>query len=760
MKKLFALILAVTMLAAVLCACGPNNPSVTTTDGTGTQGTGTQGTGTQGGSDPATTTTGQGGKTTSSEPSVKTDKFDANDIVLSFAALSDVHCQNGQNMPTNKFYNALNQLKDYAIKSGDKNGIDAVMIAGDLTQSGQVSEANAVKDTYRRVFDEKEVPLLFTTGNHEELYGGKLLMSDFLNIYGKTFFEKDLTEYATDFKNGSRLCKVGDYYFIFVNPDSNGKYYKVNGVATPYAAATKEWLDNTLKMLTENDPGKAVFVFTHPMIYNTVYGSELYTSDSLMWYTTDLTSILSKYPQVVTFSGHLHFPINDPRSIMQTDFTSLGCGSVRYMAIEDGGYEEMSSSTVMKDCDEFSQGYLVQIDGNGNVRFTRMDFYNNTTIGEAWEISAPKADKSHLLAYPKSRSEKNAAPVLPEDALDIEFGTAGKLSVSTTVKFKAATDDEFAHHYVLTAKKVGGTKVTTKKVLSDFYRHGTSEDMKKEFEINVGNITIGSKFEFSLVAVDSWGAESNRITKVVEVGAGKPAETSETGIYADLDFDGEIKDTKGNVTVVSNGAEIGKFEVSHAGKKYTVNALHATSGKHATCKFNSLASASDFRKFAEGNFSVEAFYVAKSATGKVQGIVCGTQAGGWGLAEQASGQPYFITGGSGGLSGYNPSVVASSVASRTELTHVVATYDFAEKKSYIYVNGVLAGSADITTDFKVGAGSTFNYFCLGDDITASLAGGDFPAGDMIIADAKIYTGALTAQEASKAYTDAVAALSK
>ena len=754
MKKLFALILAVTMLAAVLCACGPNTPAVTTTGGTGTEGTGTQG-----GSDPATTT-GQGG-TTSSDPSVKTDKFDASNIVLSFAALSDVHCQNGYAMPTNKFYSALNQLKDYAVKSGDKDGIDAVMIAGDLTQSGQVSEAKAVKDTYQRVFNEKEVPLLFTTGNHEELYGGKLLMSDFLNIYGKSFFEKDLTEYATDFQNGSRLCKVGDYYFVFINPDSNGKYYKVNGVAAPYAAATKEWLDNTLKMLTEKDPGKSVFLFTHPMIYNTVYGSDLYTGDNLMWYTTDLTSILSKYPQVVTFSGHLHFPLNDPRSIMQTDFTSLGCGSVRYMAIEDGNYIDMSGKTVMKDCNEFSQGLLVQVDANGNIRFTRMDFYNKTTIGETWEISAPKADKSHLDAYRKDRSEKNAAPVLAEDAISFEFGTAGKTSVSTTVKFKSATDDEFAHHYVLTVNRVGSQKKTEKKVLADFYRHGKPADMKKEWEVNLGNLTIGNEYEVSLVAVDSWGKESNKVTTKVTAEGGKPAEVNKTELYVDIDFPSSgMTDTKGNVTVTNHGAETGKFEVTHAGKKYTVDALRATSGKYAICKFNSLSSTSEFRKFAEGNFSVEAFYVAKSSTGKVQGIVCGTQAGGWGLAEQASGQPYFITGGSGGLNGYNPSVVAGAAASRTELTHVVATYDFAEKKSYIYVNGKLSASAPINEDFKVGAGSTFNYFCLGDDITASLVGGDFPAGNMLITDAKIYKGALTAEEASTAYANAVANLSK
>ena len=761
MKKILALVLAVTMLALVLCACGQGNPSVTTESTTTETTTGSTETTTTGSTSSETTTKAEE-TTTKVTPVVELGKFDSSKIVLSFGALSDVHLQNSQTMPTDKFYKALNLLKDYAIKSGDKDGIDAVMIAGDLTQTGQVSEAQSVRDTYKKVFDETKVPLLFATGNHEECYGGVLYMSDFRNIFGESFFKYDLAEYETDFSNGSRLCKVGDYYFIFLQPDSAVSYRKVNGVAAPYKSATKEWLRNTLEMLKKNDPEKPIFVFTHPMIYHTVYGSELYTGDNLMWYTTDLTDILSDYPQVMTFSGHLHFPLNDPKSIMQTDFTSLGCGSVRYMAIENGGYTNMKSGTVMNDCDEFSQGFLVQVDENGNVRLNRMDFYNETTIGEAWEVSHPVSDNSHLSAYPYTRAEKNTAPVFPEDAITIEYGSksaSGK--IKTTIKFKSAMDDEFAHHYILS---FGTTKVTVKKtvkILADFYRHGDPADMKKEWEYSMGTLTPGSEYEVSVIAVDSWGAKSEKITKVFTVEEGKPTEPQKTEIYADIDFaDGKMTDTLGRVTLKNNGASVEKIEVSHAGKKYTVEALHATKGKYVIGQFNELTSAVSFANFAEGGFSVEAFYVTTTSTGKVQGIVCGTQAGGWGLAEQATGQPYFITGGSGGLSGYNPSVVASSASSNTELTHVVATYDFEAKKSYIYVNGKLAGTAAINTDFKVGGGSTFNYFCLGDDITSGLKGGDFPVGNMIMTDAKIYKGALTAAEASTAYTNAVASLSK
>ena len=62
---------------------------------------------------------------------------------------------------------------------------------------------------------------------------------------------------------------------------------------------------------------------THHAVKGTVYGSEL-------WYTNDLDGILEEYEQVVHFSGHSHFPINDPRSIWQGDFTALNTGTLSY----------------------------------------------------------------------------------------------------------------------------------------------------------------------------------------------------------------------------------------------------------------------------------------------------------------------------------------------------------------------------------------------------------------------------------------------
>lgn len=83
------------------------------------------------------------------------------------------------------------------------------------------------------------------------------------------------------------------------------------------------------------------------------------------------------------------------------------------MALENGKYEDMSSATVMQDCNDFSQGNLLQFDASGNMRVLRMDFYNKDVIGEPIVSSYPTSDKGHLTKYNHTTlSLANAAPSL------------------------------------------------------------------------------------------------------------------------------------------------------------------------------------------------------------------------------------------------------------------------------------------------------------------------------------------------------------
>ncbi len=505
--------------------------------------------------------------------------FNANDIVLSLGVVSDVHVN--PQWTADKWKSALQQLKAKALEN-DPDGLAGVLVAGDLIDNPNNTQLSLFKSTLESELDVKKTPLVYTVGNHDvpNYAWAATMPSDVTymrNLFGDDFFlyDKD-QDMRTRYE--ARHCVVGDYHIFSVSP--NGDQPIV------YDPAVVSWLDSQLAAVTSAEPDKYVILITHPMIKNTVYGSRLgeeggiwSSSLSHYWATDALTPVLKKYPQVIVFGGHLHFPLNDPRSVWQGDFTVFGCGSVRYMAIENGKYEDMSSATVMKDCNDFSQGNLLQFDSNGNMRVLRMDFWNKDVIGEPVVSSYPTSDKSHLTKYNHTtRSLANAAPVLSTLDVDVTDGVA-------TAKWAAGTDDEFVHHYVLTLRK-GGTVVTTKKILADFYKSAKTSGMKKEWTRSLGNVTDGT-YELTLEAYDSWDAAAKPLTKTFQVGS------TSSSLWTD-DKAGSDAVSGGNGTVSNDWLTYADGKVS-----WTAN----TTGKPRTAKLT----LPDATEYSVTQISVEDF---------------------------------------------------------------------------------------------------------------------------------------------------------
>lgn len=505
--------------------------------------------------------------------------FNANDIVLSLGVVSDVHVN--PQWTADKWKSALQQLKAKALEN-DPDGLAGVLVAGDLIDNPNNTQLSLFKSTLESELDVKKTPLVYTVGNHDvPSYAWAATMpSDVTymrNMFGDDYYlyDKD-QDMRTSYE--ARHCVVGDCHIFSVSP--NGDQPIV------YDPAVVSWLDSQLAAVTSAEPDKYVILITHPMIKNTVYGSRLgeeggiwSSSLSHYWATDALTPVLKKYPQVIVFGGHLHFPLNDPRSVWQGDFTVFGCGSVRYMAIENGKYEDMSSATVMKDCNDFSQGNLLQFDSNGNMRVLRMDFWNKDVIGKPVVSSYPTSDKSHLTKYNHTtRSLANAAPVLSTLDVDVTDGVA-------TAKWAAGTDDEFVHHYVLTLRK-GGTVVTTKKILADFYKSAKTSGMKKEWTRSLGNVTDGT-YELTLEAYDSWDAAAKPLTKTFQVGS------TSSSLWTD-DKAGSDAVSGGNGTVSNDWLTYADGKVS-----WTAN----TTGKPRTAKLT----LPDATEYSVTQISVEDF---------------------------------------------------------------------------------------------------------------------------------------------------------
>lgn len=505
--------------------------------------------------------------------------FNANDIVLSLGVVSDVHVN--PQWTADKWKSALQQLKAKALEN-DPDGLAGVLVAGDLIDNPNNTQLSLFKSTLESELDVKKTPLVYTVGNHDvPSYAWAATMPSDVT-YMRNMFGDDYYLYDKDqdmrTRYEARHCVVGNCHIFSVSP--NGDQPIV------YDPAVVSWLDSQLAAVTSAEPDKYVILITHPMIKNTVYGSRLgeeggiwSSSLSHYWATDALTPVLKKYPQVIVFGGHLHFPLNDPRSVWQGDFTVFGCGSVRYMAIENGKYEDMSSATVMKDCNDFSQGNLLQFDSNGNMRVLRMDFWNKDVIGEPVVSSYPTSDKSHLTKYNHTtRSLANAAPVLSTLDVDVTDGVA-------TAKWAAGTDDEFVHHYVLTLRK-GGTVVTTKKILADFYKSAKTSGMKKEWTRSLGNVTDGT-YELTLEAYDSWDAAAKPLTKTFQVGS------TSSSLWTD-DKAGSDAVSGGNGTVSNDWLTYADGKVS-----WTAN----TTGKPRTAKLT----LPDATEYSVTQISVEDF---------------------------------------------------------------------------------------------------------------------------------------------------------
>ena len=454
--------------------------------------------------------------------------FDDKRIVLSLGVVSDVHINTGVPKTSEKWTAALEQLVAKASEN-DPDGLDGVLVAGDLIDNPNEKFLGEFKRVYESVLDPVKVPLVYTVGNHDvpKYRWDSTMVSDasyIRRLLGDDYFRTDVDKVSGEGLE-CRHCQIDGYDVIAISPDGTSPVI--------YNPKALEWLDSTLSEITSKDPSRYVIVITHPMLYDTVYGSLLGEADGIWksslpgyWATRELPEILSRYPQVVAFGGHLHFPLNDPRSIWQGGFTALGCASVRYMALEAGGYEYMAGQTVMKDKDEFSQGNLLQFDRRGNMRILRMDFYNEAVIGEPLVMARPSKGGKHLQEYSFSRRRAlNTPPSLSSMDLSLmlapvsEGVKSGTEAAGISVSFASGTDDEFVHHYELTLSR-DGKVLATKKILSDFYKCPLPSGMKRSWTVDFGpesaEGTLGTgKYYVTLKAYDSWDAESEPLVKEI-----------------------------------------------------------------------------------------------------------------------------------------------------------------------------------------------------------------------------------------------------
>ena len=377
--------------------------------------------------------------------------FNENEIVFTFANLSDPHIGFGDNESILR--RNLQTIKKYAA-----NGIDAVLFNGDQTQDGTKVQAESFVSIIKEAFDVTEVPVILTHGNHDVYWSGCMTRAEFVNAYGLDMylFDQDMTSIY----KGNRHVEINGYHFITVDIQTYMPNYNT------LSGETKTWLQNTLDRIVAQDPNSYVFVSCHSPAKDTTYGS---MSDDVKgtgdWGASkDLDDILKEYPQVILFTGHTHYGINLETNINQSTYTQINSGSSSDIEFD---------MIIPENRRSFAQGMIVEVDKDNNVRITRIDLAKDQVIKQPWYIDAYKTDGSSLTRYSKeTRLAANRAPQFPAGIEVVEVSTS-----EIRVDFKSAVDDDMVFYYEIEVLNETGGVIASKIIVTPFYNDPQLKNM-------------------------------------------------------------------------------------------------------------------------------------------------------------------------------------------------------------------------------------------------------------------------------------------
>ena len=394
--------------------------------------------------------------------------------VLRFVVCSDIHLNGDENQEAAvRFGNLFDDMYAYAEKE-EYSGLDAMVVAGDFTGDGAEKEY----EVYTKIVADhmKEgTQLLTILGNHEFIDYRDVDATVGYDVYKKFVNENVDTDIV-----------INGYHFIGVSYDDNGKSF----------TGKMKWLDERLRNATQEDPTKPVFVYQHPHPFLTVYGS-------VNWGDFNIRTVLSKYPQVVDFSGHSHYAACDPRSVWQGEFTAVGTGSLSAFM---GNLNYIDGD---KDAPGKSGGaWLVECDEKGNVSMKLYDIENRMFFDNIDYYFTDLADKSKRTYTWNKQKSLDTAPVFPaESAVSAYVDENG----DTIITFPEAEGYYIAENYKITVTGEKHNKVFESTVISEYVR-ATDDDVC----VNIGKTDSGN-YTVKVTACSPYATEGGTLTGTITV---------------------------------------------------------------------------------------------------------------------------------------------------------------------------------------------------------------------------------------------------
>ena len=433
---------------------------------------------------------------------------------LMLGVLSDLHICNEKGAETVR----------KALEFFRRRGVDAVLVSGDIAESGNRAQLKVFADTWYGVFpgdkapDGSRVERLFVYGNH-----------DFYSYtWGGGKFEKN-TEDAK-----ANAISYGENYKRFWKEFFHEEFQpiwlkRVKGV--PFIGAhwgCERGLEKFLKEhAAEIDPKLPLVYTQHAHPKDTCIGAWAWGHDDGF-----STRVLSAWPNAVAFTGHSHYTLTDERSVWQGAFTSINAGCLRYSSTDYSLRENFSRNGCGFVGDKHKhrmsevntkdgrQGMLVSF-YDDRLEIERREFVYDQSLGDDWIVPFPAGRTANSFA---ERAKARVAPEFPSGAqVTVETHKPAKEGdvAQIVLRFPAAEARqkcrvfEYEISAVLCEDDVELIQLQRRMMSPDFYLPESKLHREVEFVLAEEDLPIKGHYRFAVRPIECYGKRGKPIYSAV-----------------------------------------------------------------------------------------------------------------------------------------------------------------------------------------------------------------------------------------------------
>ena len=577
----------------------------------------------------------------------------ADDGQTNIAILSDVHIgkMNLSPMPEDKFASSLQQINTLF------GHTDGLVIVGDLTDRGYDAEyALFTRVLWENAQDDTSVCTVM--GNHEYFRDGVVRFGG----ESETFLKECQTAYSGVMGDLDTDTVVNGIHIIGVSARNSAAQY----------AGCEQFLISHVQAAAEEDPTMPIIVFAHQGC------GELYDTGNGV-FDASVRALLNQYPQVIFFSGHTHFAVNDPRMIQQKQYTNIQVPTVgadywSYSYLDPDQPPESATA---------SQGLLLSVSEDKVVTIRRYDFTEKAFIGQAWVIDVPAVcASSKSFTYTDRRAEEAALPAFPDGAV-AEVTAVGQhtahLSFPAASVEDGVTDGVIMYYHVLVTDKATGVAHFGLDINTDYYM-GTAR--KTTWDCDLSGLRHDTEYTVTVTAESVWGKISPVLSADFRTEFDPDAGEEPTDIPCILDVDyttGGHDDTASGLTCETYGTP--RFENGICVLDKESAYAYLLTDKQYGQLVNSVTL--ETMIYIEGDQTYPWGYV---------NLVSNTEAGGFGTSLYNNGDLHFEVN----IGGSYKTVVTRAVVGKW--VHLVCTYDNSFLR--VYMDGELVDSLAATGNIR------------------------------------------------------------